>query len=170
MPWSLFLVTCGPPLTSTWPLPTYTSTTVEQRSTPWTQSALSTIAALLHTHTLTCILTLTPTRDWTATPMGRHLTTTLPLTALITSHTADRSLQQCHPNRIWERAASLRRSWPLSPSLCPAGSSTPLTATERTRGSTPGSSASAKSTRRPSDGEAPAKFNLDLSCPSFALS
>lgn len=155
MPWSLFLVICGPLLMSTWLLPTCTSTTADQKSTPWTQFALFITVALPHTRTHTCTLTLMPTPGWTATPTGHRLTTTLPLTALTTSPTAGLSLRLCHLNLIWERAASLRRSWHLSPSLCPAGSSTPLTATERTRGNTPGSNVSVRSTRRRSEEEAP---------------
>lgn len=158
-PWSLFPVTCGPLLRSTWHLPTCTSTTADRRSTPWTRSAPSTTAAPLHTHTTTRIPTLMPTRGWTAIPTGRRPTTTHPFTALTTSPTAGLSLQLCRPNPTYERAASPRRSCPLSQSRCPAGSSTPLTATGRTRGSTPGSSASARSTRRPSDEDAPAIFS-----------
>lgn len=151
MPWSLFQVTCGPHLTSTWRLPTCTSTTAEEKSTPWTRFALSTTAALRHTRTTTRTLTLMPTQGWTATHMGHQLTTTPLLMALITSLTADLSLQLFPPNPTWERAAFLRRTCHLNPSRSPAGSSIPLMATERTRANMPGSSASARSTRRHSD-------------------
>lgn len=165
MPWSLFPVTCGPLLTSTWPLPTCTSTMADQILTPWTRSAHSTTAALPHTRTRTPTRThtLTPIPVWTATPTGCRHTTTHPLTALITSPIAGLSLQPCRLNPTWERVASPRRSCSLSPSLCPAGSSTPLTATGRTRRSMPGSSASARNTKRRSDEESPAIFQLELS-------
>lgn len=165
MPWSLFPITCGPPLMNTWLLPICISTMVDQRSTPWTRSVPFTTAALPHTHTATHIPTPTPTPGWTATPTGHHLITMPPLTVLTTSLTAGLSLQPCHRNPTWERVASPRRTCSLSPFPCPAGSSTPLMATGKTRENMPGSSASARSMRRPSDKEAQATFQFELSSP-----
>lgn len=138
---------------------------VDPRSTLWTRSVHSTTAAPPRTHTHTHIHMLTPTLGWRLTPMGHRLTTMLPVMVLTISLTAGLSLQLCRLNPTWGRAASPRRSCRLSPFRCPAGSSTRLTATGRTRGNTPGSSASARSTRRHSDEKAQATFKSELSPP-----